>query len=119
MRVSLVFASAFLSRLLSALFASSLCRRKDTHWLGFRVFEKEKRKIGKKGKASKETVIIDGSLQALYDDDAFASSSTLDDFDDAIVVVGLEKVVVVVYVVVSIPVGKRRSRLSRFEALLL
>ena len=59
------------------------------------------------------------SLQALYDDDAFASSSTLDDFDDAIVVVGLEKVVVVVYVVVSIPVGKRRSRLSRFEALLL
>ena len=58
MRVSLVFASAFLSRFLSALFASSLCRRKDTHWLGFRVFAKEKRKIGKKGKASKETVII-------------------------------------------------------------
>ena len=47
------------------------------------------------------------------------NSTTLDDFDDAIVVVGLEKVVVVVYVVVSIPVGKRRSRLSRFEALLL
>ena len=53
------------------------------------------------------------ALQALYDDDA-ASSSTLDDFDDA-VVVGLEKVVVVV----SIPVGKRRSRLSRFEAVFL
>ena len=117
MRVSLVFASAFLSRLLSALFASSLCRRKDTHWLGFRVFAKEKRKLEKREKHQKRDSYCD-ALQALYDDDA-ASSSTLDDFDDAIVVVGLEKVVVVVYVVVSIPVGKRRSRLSRFfEALL-
>ena len=59
--------------------------------------------------AVKETVILDA--RALYDDDDAASS--VDDFDDA-VVVGLEKVVVVV----SIPVGKRRSRLSRFEALL-
>ena len=111
MRVSLVFASAFLSRFLSALFASSLCRRKDTHWLGFRVFAKEKRKLEKREKHQKRDSYCD-ALQALYDDDA--ASSTLDDFDDA-VVVGLEKVVVVV----SIPVGKRRSRLSRFEALLL
>ena len=60
--------------------------------------------------AVKETVILDA--RALYDDDDAASS--VDDFDDA-VVVGLEKVVVVV----SIPVGKRRSRLSRFEAVFL
>ena len=82
--------------------------------------KKRKGKLEKREKHQKRQLYYcDGSLQALYDDDAFASSSTLDDFDDAIVVVGLEKVVVVVYVVVSIPVGKRRSRLSRFEALLL
>ena len=58
MRVSLVFASAFLSRFLSA-FASSLCRRKDTHWLGFRVsFFKREKEIGKKGCIKKETVIV-------------------------------------------------------------
>jgi len=112
MRVSLVFASAFLSRL--SAFASSLCRR-TANW--FRVFlqtlnclfAKEKRKLEKRD-AVKETVILDA--RALYDDDDAASS--VDDFDDA-VVVGLEKVVVVV----SIPVGKRRSRLSRFEAVFL
>ena len=73
----------------------------------------QKRKGNWKRDAHQETVI---DAQALYDDDA---ASSVDDFD---AVVGLEKVVVVVVVVVdvvvSIPVGKRRSRLSRFEALL-
>ena len=72
-------------------------------------FCKREKEIGKKGCIKRDSYC---DARALYDDDA--ASSTLDDFDDA-VVVGLEKVVVVV----SIPVGKRRSRLSRFEAVFL
>ena len=71
-------------------------------------FCKREKEIGKKGCIKRDSYF---DAQALYDDDA---ASSVDDFDDA-VVVGLEKVVVVV----RIPVGKRRSRLSRFEAVFL